>query len=95
MAEGGLRDWFPALVEMYRLFRERPELKKEMPFAVDEERYLALAQFWIDNRGHHEGRRDFGAYDQDDKPVIEQETMEGHAVRATLLASGLTELDSG
>src|SRR6476469_7955494 len=82
------------MVELYRLFREQPDLRRRMPFAVDEARYLELAQFWVDNRGNHAGRRDFGAYDQDDRPVIEQETIEGHAVRATLLASGLTELAS-
>jgi DUF1680 family protein len=83
-----------AMVALYQLFRERPELKKQLPFGVDEARYLELAQFWVDNRGHHEGRRDFGAYDQDHKPVVEQETIEGHAVRAVLLATGVTELAS-
>jgi DUF1680 family protein len=83
-----------ALVDLYRLFREQPELKKRLPFAIDEARYLELARFWVDNRGNHAGRRDLGAYDQDDKPVIEQDTIEGHAVRATLLATGLTELAS-
>ena len=31
----------------------------------------------------------YGSYGQDDKPVLEQETIEGHAVRATLLCAGL------
>jgi DUF1680 family protein/alpha-L-arabinofuranosidase len=83
-----------AMVELYRLFREKPDLKRRLPFAVDERRYLELAQFWVDNRGKHEGRRDFGSYNQDHKPVVEQETIEGHAVRATLLAAGVTELAS-
>ena len=82
-----------ALVKLYLLFRERPELKSRMPLPVDEQRYLKLAEFWIENRGNHEGGRSFGrfdgAYAQDHKPVLQQETIEGHAVRATLLCAGL------
>lgn len=35
-------------------------------------------------------RPSWGAYAQDHKPVLEQETIEGHAVRATLMCAGLT-----
>jgi DUF1680 family protein len=86
-----------AFVELYRLFRHEPGLKARMPVAVDERRYLKLAEFWIENRGHHEGRQSFGAYDQDDKPVLEQRTIEGHAVRATLLWAGVVaaSIESG
>jgi DUF1680 family protein len=83
-----------AFTELCLLFREQPQLKQQMPLAVDESRYLALAQFWIDNRGKHAGRRSFGAYDQDDVPVAQQQAIEGHAVRATLMAAGLTALAS-
>lgn len=78
-----------ALVKLYRLFREKPELKSRMPVFVDEARYLGLAEFWIENRGNHAGRESYGAYGQDHQPVLEQETIEGHAVRATLLCAGL------
>jgi DUF1680 family protein len=82
-----------ALVKLYLLFREKPELKSQMPVPVDEQRYLRLAEFWIENRGNHEGGRSFGRFDgpyaQDHKPVLQQETIEGHAVRATLLCAGL------
>ena len=78
-----------ALVKLYQLFRDEPGLKGRMPVPVDERRYLELAGFWIDNRGRHDGRTSFGAYGQDDKPVLEQHTIEGHAVRATLLGAGL------
>jgi DUF1680 family protein len=82
-----------ALVKLYLLFRERPELKSRMTVPVDEQRYLKLAEFWIENRGNHEGGRSFGrldgTYAQDHKPVLQQETIEGHAVRATLLCAGL------
>ena len=81
-----------AMVQLYRLFRDRPELKRQMPVPIDEDRYLKLAEFWIENRGNHEGRKNFGAYDQDHKPVFQQETLEGHAVRTTLMCSGLAAL---
>lgn len=81
-----------SFTEMYQLFRDQPELKKQMPFAVDESKYVSLAQFWVDARGNHNGRPDFGAYDQDDIPVSQQPAIEGHAVRATLLATGITAL---
>ncbi len=38
-----------------------------------EERYLRLAKFFLDERGHARGRRLYGTYSQDHKPVIEQE----------------------
>jgi DUF1680 family protein len=81
-----------AFSALYLLFRARPELKAEMPVPIDEDRYLKLAEFWIDNRGNHQGRTDYGSYDQDHKLVFRQETLEGHAVRATLMGTGLAAL---
>jgi DUF1680 family protein len=81
-----------ALVRMVELFREQPGLKKEMGFAVDEQKYLKLAEFFIEARGHYEGRKSFGAYGQDHKPVFEQESIEGHAVRATLMATSVAAI---
>jgi DUF1680 family protein len=81
-----------AFAKLYLLFRARPDLKKEMPVSVDEGRYLELAEFWIENRGNHEGRQNYGAYDQDHISVFQQQTLEGHAVRATLMGAGLTTL---
>jgi len=78
-----------ALVKLYRLFLDDPALKARMPVPVNEQRYLALAEFWIENRGNHEGRKSYGTYAQDHAPVLQQETIEGHAVRATLLCAGL------
>jgi len=102
-----------ALVKLYELFRENPELKQKLHVPVREADYLALAEFWIENRGHNigkpdwdkdrqaaeafvrhqeygDGRPSWGAYAMDDKPVFEQETLHGHAVRATLLCAGIT-----
>lgn len=101
-----------ALVKLYTLFREEPDLKQKLAAPINEERYLSLAEFWIENRGHNigkpdwekdhhaaelfvrnqeygEGRPSWGAYAQDDKPIFEQETLHGHAVRATLLCAGI------
>ncbi|MDR3688697.1 MAG: glycoside hydrolase family 127 protein [Fimbriimonas sp.] len=78
-----------SLVRLYQLYQEHPDLKKRLRVQVHEADYLHLAEFWIDARGHHDGREDFGAYDQDEIPVVEQQTIEGHAVRAMLLCCGL------
>ena len=78
-----------SFVRLYELFRERPGLKRELGVPVDEGSYLELARFWIDARGHHEGRQNFGEYGQDHLPVLQQTTIEGHAVRASLLAAGV------
>ena len=82
-----------AFANLYLFFQAHPDLKREMPVTVDESRYLALAQYWVEARGH--ARKDqpsYGAYNQDDKPVFEQTAMEGHAVRDALLCSGVTAL---
>jgi DUF1680 family protein len=78
-----------SFVRLYELFRQRPELKRDLGVRVDERGYLELARFWIDARGHHQGRQSFGEYGQDHLPVLQQATIEGHAVRATLLAAGV------
>ena len=78
-----------SFVRLFELFRQRPELKRDLG-GVDETGYLDLVRFWIDARGHHEGRQNFHEYGQDHLPVLEQATIEGHAVRATLLAAGVT-----
>ena len=82
-----------AFANLYVLLRQHPELKRQIPFAVDERRYLELAQYWIEARGH--ARKDqpaYGVYNQDDRPVFEQPAVEGHAVRCMLLCAGLTAL---
>lgn len=54
-------------------------------------KYLQLCGWLIGQRGHHEGRRSYGKYSQDDVPINEQRTIEGHAVRAAFLFNGVTE----
>jgi DUF1680 family protein len=82
-----------AFGDLYLFFCEHPELKRSMPVSIDERRYLELAQYWVEARGHQ--RKDqpsYGPYNQDHKPVFEQTTIEGHAVRAALLCTGVTAL---
>jgi DUF1680 family protein len=60
--------------------------------------YLDLAKFFIDQRGHKEynakskNEYENGKYFQDDKPVIQQDEAEGHAVRAMYLYSGMADV---
>lgn len=70
-----------ALVELYR--------------ETGEERYLKLAQYFIDERGKGKmrGLGWYGAeYHQDRVPVRQATEIEGHAVRALYLLSGVTDL---
>ncbi len=82
-----------ALANLYQLFREQPGLASRLKVPVDANRYLELARFWIDARGNHAGRENTGAYNQDHIPVVQQQTIEGHAVRAVLLCNGLLAAD--
>ncbi len=57
-----------------------------------EKRYLALAKFFLDERGRAHGRKIYGDYCQDHKPVVEQDAAVGHAVRAGYLYSGMADV---
>ncbi len=67
-----------ALVKLYR--------------ATKQERYLKLAQFFLDVRGDKSKRRLFGEYAQDHKPIREQDEVAGHAVRAMYLYCGMADV---
>lgn len=70
-----------ALVELYR--------------ETGEARYLRLAQYFIDRRGHNtfQGLRHIGAsYMQDHVPVRAATTVQGHAVRQLYLCAGATDV---
>lgn len=57
------------------------------------ERYLKLARFFLDERGHsRNGRELYGEYAQDHLPVIDQSEAVGHSVRATYLYAPLAEI---
>lgn len=62
-----------------------------------DEKYLKLARFFLDERGHPHGRAlqtAFGieTYMQDHAPVIEQREAVGHAVRATYMYSAMADV---
>jgi len=67
-----------ALVKLYRLTRSQ--------------KYLRLAQFFIDQRGTEGSQLHGNAYFQDDAPVREQRDIRGHAVRAMYLMAGVAEV---
>ncbi|UFH57063.1 glycoside hydrolase family 127 protein [Spirosoma sp. KNUC1025] len=84
-----------AILKLYWLFKDEPALKAKMSVPVDEKHYYQLATFWIENRGNYGdkngqyARKSDESYNQDHMSVFQQKTIEGHAVRATLLATGV------
>ena len=61
--------------------------------ATGQERYLDLAEFFLDVRGDESKRQSiFGPYCQDHQPVREQSEIVGHAVRAMYLYSGVADV---
>ena len=81
-----------ALIQLYHLYKSEPSLASRLSVPVEPNNYLQLAKFWIEQRGHTEGRRPLEAYAQDAEPVFEAKTIEGHAVRATLFATGVADV---
>lgn len=56
------------------------------------EKYLKLAKFFLDERGHAHNRKLYGEYSQDHKPVLEQNEAVGHAVRAVYMYAGMADI---
>lgn len=83
-----------ALVSMERLFDEEPELAEKVGAKRGE--YLRLADFFINNKGNHTNRHQFPPflqeYAQDHRPAKEQREAVGHAVRATLFYTGMSDV---
>ncbi|WP_353331344.1 glycoside hydrolase family 127 protein [Bacteroides sedimenti] len=85
----GKRDWVPghpeielALIKLYRV--------------TNENKYLKLANWLLEERGHNKGTWDPADKDyyQDLKPVKELSKISGHAVRAMYLFTGMADLTS-
>jgi len=57
-----------------------------------DDKYLKLAKFFLDERGHARGRELYGPYSQDHKPIVEQGEAVGHAVRATYMYYGIADV---
>ncbi|MGB7296839.1 MAG: glycoside hydrolase family 127 protein [Candidatus Aminicenantales bacterium] len=66
------------LVKLYRL--------------TGKKKYLKLAKFFLDERGNSSGRKLYGEYSQDHKPVVDQAEAVGHAVRAMYMYSGMADV---
>lgn len=66
------------LVKLYKITNERA--------------YFNLAKYFLDNRGNPKNHNLYGAYSQDDIPVIQQKEAVGHAVRAVYMYAGMTDI---
>lgn len=56
------------------------------------EKYLELAKFFLDIRGDSTTHKLYGEYSQDHKPVVQQDEIVGHAVRAVYMYAGMTDI---
>jgi DUF1680 family protein len=54
--------------------------------------YLALAKFFIDERGNHHDRESYKDFRQDHKPFIQQDHAVGHAVSGAYLYGGAADV---
>ncbi|GLU43919.1 glycoside hydrolase family 127 protein [Allomuricauda sp. NBRC 101325] len=54
--------------------------------------YYDLAKYFLDNRGNPENHELFGWYSQDHVPVVEQDEVVGHAVRAVYMYAAMTDI---
>lgn len=82
-----------AFLELAALIKAHPNLRAQLH--ADDAAYFALADYWITHRGVYADadggrpRHSDGSYNQDQAPVFAQTSLEGHAVRATLLATAV------
>lgn len=59
---------------------------------TQKEDYLKLARHFLDMRGDSTKRELWGPYNQDHKPVVDQDEAVGHAVRALYMYAGMTDI---
>jgi DUF1680 family protein len=57
-----------------------------------QDRYLKLAEFFLEERGRSCGRKLHGDYDQDLVPIAQQREITGHAVRAMYLYAAVADV---
>lgn len=69
-----------ALVKLYRV--------------TNDEKYLKLARFFIDETGKGTDGHKLSEYSQDHQPIVDQDEAVGHAVRLGYLYSGVTDVAS-
>lgn len=56
------------------------------------EDYIKLAKFFLDHRGDPNKKENYHEYAQDHKPVVQQDEVVGHAVRAVYMYAGMTDI---
>ena len=61
---------------------------------TDDEKYLKMARYFVDETGRGTDGHKLSPYSQDHKPIIDQDEIVGHAVRAGYLLSGVTDVAS-
>jgi DUF1680 family protein len=59
---------------------------------TQKEAYLDLAKYFLDNRGNPDNHELFGDYSQDHVPVVEQDEVVGHSVRAVYMYAAMTDI---
>lgn len=59
---------------------------------TENEAYLNLAKYFLDNRGNPDNHELFGPYSQDHIPVVQQDEVVGHAVRAVYMYAAMTDI---
>lgn len=57
-----------------------------------DQKYFKLAQFFINERGHANGRKLQGEYSLDDTPLVNRTEIAGHAVRAMYFFAGAADV---
>jgi DUF1680 family protein len=77
-----------AFLKLYLFFQDHHPV---LHVPVKQDEYLALSRYWIEHRGVDAGG---SSYNQDHQPVFDQQTIEGHAVRATLLGTAIAAMAS-
>ena len=61
---------------------------------TDDEKYLKMARYFVDETGRGTDGHKLSPYSEDHKPIIDQDEIVGHAVRAGYLFSGVTDVAS-
>lgn len=56
------------------------------------EDYINLAKYFLDNRGNPNNHELFGPYSQDHIPVVQQDEVVGHSVRAVYMYAAMTDI---
>ena len=59
---------------------------------TDKEEYINLAKYFLDNRGNPNNHKLFGPYSQDHIPVVNQDEVVGHSVRAVYMYAAMTDI---